>query len=192
MDLNSQIDPRFGRCAFFIIVETDDMSSEAYPNENINLSSGAGNQSGSFVASKGVKAVLTGNCGPKALQTLVAADIDVSTGHTGTVREAVERFKKGESASTEVNISHNNIVPEADMVMGGRGMRGTGRGMGMGGGKGMCGSGRGMQMGFGIQKPISKDMDSHSKAEALKDLKERAEELQRQMDDIAQKIRSLE
>ena len=89
MDLNSQIDPRFGRCAFFNIIETDDMSYEAFDNENINLSGGAGIQSGSFVASKDVKAVLTGKCGPKAMQTLVAAKIEVFTGQSGTVRGAV-------------------------------------------------------------------------------------------------------
>ncbi|MBT7698310.1 MAG: NifB/NifX family molybdenum-iron cluster-binding protein, partial [Desulfobacterales bacterium] len=68
MDLDSPVDPRFGRCAFFIIVETEDMSFEAFSNENINLSGGAGIQSGTFVASKGIKAVLTGRCGPKAMK----------------------------------------------------------------------------------------------------------------------------
>ncbi|MBW1920081.1 MAG: dinitrogenase iron-molybdenum cofactor biosynthesis protein, partial [Deltaproteobacteria bacterium] len=58
--LDSQIDPRFGRCAYFLIVETDDMSFVAFPNENVALGGGAGIQSAQFVASKGVKAVITG------------------------------------------------------------------------------------------------------------------------------------
>ncbi len=49
-NLNSEINPRFGRCEYFIIVETDDMSFEAYENENNELSSGAGIQSASFVS----------------------------------------------------------------------------------------------------------------------------------------------
>lgn len=104
MDLDSRVDPRFGRCACFIIVETGDMSFEAFDNENNSLSGGAGIQSGSFVASKGVKAVLTGRCGPKAMQTLVAAKIEVFTGLSGTVREAVEIYQQGGlTYTTEAN-----------------------------------------------------------------------------------------
>ncbi len=51
-DLNSRIDPRFGRCAYFIVVETEDMSFEACENENIALSGGVGIQSASFIISK--------------------------------------------------------------------------------------------------------------------------------------------
>ncbi len=66
-DLSSQIDPRFGRCPFFIIVDTKDMSFEVYNNENGTLTSGAGIQAAGFIASKGADAVLTGNCGPNAM-----------------------------------------------------------------------------------------------------------------------------
>ena len=92
-NLNSELNPRFGRCEYFIIVETDDMSFDAYENENNELSSGAGIQSASFVASKGAGVVLTGNCGPKATQTFSAAGIKVLTGFSGTVKNAVEQFK---------------------------------------------------------------------------------------------------
>ena len=54
-DLDSRIDPRFGRCAYFIVVETDDMGFEAFENENMALGGGAGIQSAQFVASKGAK-----------------------------------------------------------------------------------------------------------------------------------------
>ena len=43
-DLNSQIDPRFGRCSYFLIIETDDMSFDLFGNENIARSGGAGIQ----------------------------------------------------------------------------------------------------------------------------------------------------
>ncbi len=32
-DMNSQIDQRFGRCAYFIIVQTDDNSLDVFENE---------------------------------------------------------------------------------------------------------------------------------------------------------------
>jgi predicted Fe-Mo cluster-binding NifX family protein len=94
--LESAIDPRFGRCAYFVIVETDDMSFEAIKNANQALDGGAGIQSANTVAKKGIKAVLTGNCGPNAYQTLNAAGIAVIVGLNGTIREVLQRFIAGE------------------------------------------------------------------------------------------------
>ncbi|MBW1817339.1 MAG: NifB/NifX family molybdenum-iron cluster-binding protein [Deltaproteobacteria bacterium] len=100
-DLDASIDPRFGRCAFFLVVDPETMTFEAYDNENIALGGGAGIQSAQFVASKGVKAVITGNCGPNAVRTLSAAGIDVVMGQSGTVAQAVEAYKRGKlSAGT--------------------------------------------------------------------------------------------
>ena len=98
--LDDQVDPRFGRCANFVVVETDDMSFEAVQNGNAAAGGGAGIQSAQLVAERGVKVVLTGNCGPNAFRTLEAAGIDVVVGAAGTVREAVEQFKAGEISPT--------------------------------------------------------------------------------------------
>jgi predicted Fe-Mo cluster-binding NifX family protein len=75
--LESLIDPRFGRCAYFLVVETDDMSFEAFDNQSVALGGGAGIQSAQFIASKGVVAVITGNCGPNAMRALSAARVKV-------------------------------------------------------------------------------------------------------------------
>ncbi len=146
-DLNSQIDPRFGRCSCFVIVETEDMSFEAFKKENLGQG-GVGIQSASFVSSKGAKAVLTGNCGPKAMQALKAGGLEVFTGLTGTVKDAVEKYKMGNLKSvTEANVS------EKFGTGGGRGM-GMGGGRGLGNGRGM-GGGRGLGMGRGSDMPVS-------------------------------------
>ncbi|MBW1857312.1 MAG: NifB/NifX family molybdenum-iron cluster-binding protein, partial [Deltaproteobacteria bacterium] len=100
-DLNSEIDPRFGRCAYFIIVNTDDMSFEAIENESMSLGGGAGIQSGQFIASTGAKVLITGNVGPNASRTLNAAGLDVIVGVSGSVREAIERYKSGELSPTQ-------------------------------------------------------------------------------------------
>ena len=84
-DLDATIDPRFGRCAYFVIVDTDDMNFEAFDNDNIALGGGAGIQSAQFVASKGANVVLTGNCGPNAVQTLSAAGVEVDEAKVKTL-----------------------------------------------------------------------------------------------------------
>ena len=94
--LDAALDPRFGRCAYFIILDTEDMSFEAVDNSEIASGGGAGIQSAQLVAEKGVKAVLTGNCGPNAHRSLCAAGIEVLLGLDGSVLQAVERFKSGE------------------------------------------------------------------------------------------------
>jgi len=95
-NLDAKIDPRFGRCQYFIIVDTDSLKLEAIKNPNIESMGGAGIQSAQLVASKKVKAVVTGNVGPNAFQTLQAAGIEIFTGASGTVKEAIEKYKKGE------------------------------------------------------------------------------------------------
>ncbi len=91
--LDSDVDPRFGRCAYFIIIDSDSMEFEAFENGSSGASGGAGVQSGKFVADKGAKIVLTGNVGPKAFSTLSSAGVEIITGMTGiTVRKAVESY----------------------------------------------------------------------------------------------------
>lgn len=131
-DLNSEVDPRFGRCAYFIIVNTDDMTFEAIENESMSLGGGAGIQSGQFIASTGAKVLITGNVGPNASRTLNAAGLDVIVGVSGPVREAIERYKKGEFSPT-----NQASVPDHFGMGGGQGSYpggGMGQGMGMQGG----------------------------------------------------------
>ncbi len=94
-DFNASIDPRFGRCKYFIFVDTENLQFEAIENPNLNSAGGAGIQSGQLMAAKGVKAVLTGNVGPNAHQVLSTAGIEVLVGVSGMVKEAIENYKLG-------------------------------------------------------------------------------------------------
>jgi predicted Fe-Mo cluster-binding NifX family protein len=94
--LDAAVDPHFGRCSILMLVETDEMSFEVLDNGNSSLGGGAGIQTAQLVAHKGVKAVLTGSCGPNAHQTLSAAGIEVFVGCSGTVSDVVARFKAGQ------------------------------------------------------------------------------------------------
>jgi predicted Fe-Mo cluster-binding NifX family protein len=99
--LESLIDPLFGRCPFFIIVDPERMRFEAFENPNVTVND-AGIKSARFVASKGAEIVITGNCGPKAVQKLSEAGIEIIVGLMGTIRQVVETYKKG-SLLTTVN-----------------------------------------------------------------------------------------
>ena len=100
-NLDSRVDPRFGRCQYFIIVDTDTLKFEVMPNSNVEAAGGAGIQSAQVVAEKQVKAVLTGNVGPNAFQALQAAGVNIIVGVSGTIKEAVEKYKKGEFTPTQ-------------------------------------------------------------------------------------------
>jgi predicted Fe-Mo cluster-binding NifX family protein len=99
-DLSGMVDPRFGRCPYFLVVDTESMAVEAVPNGAVGSAHGAGIQAAQRVASMGVKAVLTGNVGPNAYSALSASGVSVITGVSGTVAKAVERFKLGELNTT--------------------------------------------------------------------------------------------
>jgi predicted Fe-Mo cluster-binding NifX family protein len=116
--LDASVDPRFGRCPYFIIVDSETMQFEAVPNPASGAMGGAGIQAAQIIASKGAKAVITGNVGPNAFQALSAAGIKIITGAYGTVREVVEKYKRGELKETN------------SPTVGGH------FGMGMGGGRG--------------------------------------------------------
>lgn len=95
-ELDSNLDPRFGRAAYFIILDAETMDFEVVENnKNFNLPGGAGIQAGKTVADQHVDALITGHCGPKAFKVLQNAGIKIVTGAGGKVTEAVEQFKKG-------------------------------------------------------------------------------------------------
>lgn len=109
--LDAAVDPRFGRCSTFLLVETDDLTFEVLDNESSSLAGGAGIQTAQRMAHAGVQVVLTGNCGPNAHQTLTAAGIEVVVGCSGTVAEVLARFRAGQlRPAAEPNVaSHSGL-----------------------------------------------------------------------------------
>ena len=97
VDLDAAVDPRFGRAPYIIIVDPETLEFEAIDNgENVRAFKGAGIQAAVLISDKGAQVLLTGYCGPKAFQTCQAAGIKVVNDVSGTVREAVELFKRGD------------------------------------------------------------------------------------------------
>jgi predicted Fe-Mo cluster-binding NifX family protein len=159
-NLDAEVDPRFGRCPWFIIIDPDTMEFEAVANESAMASGGAGIAAAQMVVGKGVKAALTGSCGPNATQVLSGAGVDIITGVSGKVKDAVQSYKSGKLKPGAPPDVGGGVGPGFSPGMGGgmgrgmgRGMGGgMGRGMGRGGGMGRCG-GMGRGRGGGMMPP---------------------------------------
>jgi len=93
--LDSPMDPRFGRCDYFLIIDTRDMSFEVFENQNAGLAQGAGIHSATFVVSKGAQTVITENVGANAIRVLSEAGVPVAISHAGSVREALDLYMHG-------------------------------------------------------------------------------------------------
>jgi predicted Fe-Mo cluster-binding NifX family protein len=196
-DLEAGIDPRFGRCAYFLFVDTENMHVEAFDNKSIAMSGGAGIQAAEFVSSKGAKAVLTGNCGPNAVRALKAAGIKLFTGQAGSVRNAIDEFMKGNlERATEANVPDHYGMGGGQIGTrgGGEGMSpGWGKGRGMGKGQGFAGSMRKKSVfSGGGKEEFQSQSVSFEKENDLKFLKQQTVELKTQIEALESRIRHLE
>jgi predicted Fe-Mo cluster-binding NifX family protein len=118
-DLNCQMDPRFGRCQYFVFVDPETMEFEAFENEGLMASGGAGVQAAQLVAQKGANALITGNVGPNAASALSAAGIKVYLVPGGTIKEVAQAYKSGTLKETS-----GATVPSHFGMGGGRGKGG--------------------------------------------------------------------
>jgi len=226
--LDNDVEARFGRCPYFLIIDIETMQLEVIENPNIALGGGAGIQSAQLMSEKGVTAVLTGNCGPNAFNVFGQAGIQVIVGVNGPVRDAVEQFKRGAfSSASQPNVASHFGVNTSPAVPtptgppmtgpigqgggtglgmgGGRGMgrgmgggRGMGKGMGRGGGMGR-GMGRGMGMAGSMGMPSTgpaagflENAGPQNPNQELAELKQQAEMLDQQKQQLNQRITQLE
>jgi predicted Fe-Mo cluster-binding NifX family protein len=104
---DSNVDPRFGRCPYFIIYNTDSDNFEVIENQGRQAMGGAGIQAAQMVIDRKADAVASGNIGPNAYHVFSAASIKVYSGVTGTVKEVVEKIKNGDLKTT----SNPNVGP---------------------------------------------------------------------------------
>ncbi len=184
-NLDSQCDPRFGRCSYFVVVDSETMQLEAVQNTAAVQGSGAGIAAAQLVADSGADAVIAGNLGPNAFQALSAGGLKLYQHTGGTVREAVEAVKSGSLQP----IGGANVPSHFGTGGGGGGM-GGGRGMGggMGGGMGMGGGGgRGMGGGAGMAGGAAAPAGGADKEQ----LKAQAEEMQAKLNELRRQLADL-
>lgn len=94
--VESEVDSRFGRCPYFVIVEVDKNSKEIkdkrmFKNTAKNQSRGAGITASESVSNQGVEIVIVPNIGPRAFSALNQLNIDVYRG-SGKIKEVVKKF----------------------------------------------------------------------------------------------------
>ena len=187
-DRNAQVDPRFGRCQYFVFVDSDTMAFEAMANEAITAPGGAGIQAAQAVVNKGVSVVISGNIGPNAFQVLSTAGVKIATGAYGTVQEAVEMYKTGGLNETGAS----TVSAHAGM-----GAIAPGGGFGMGGGRG---GGRGQGMGLGMQQTVPSQpqpqapqapITPRTKEEEIEELSNMANRLAKDLEEVKKRMEEL-
>jgi predicted Fe-Mo cluster-binding NifX family protein len=170
-NLNDEVDPRFGRCQYFIIVESETMQFKSMQNPNIMAAGGAGISTSQTIANSGVQVVLTGDCGPNAYQVLSAAGVQVITGVAGKIRDVVQGYKSGKFKA----------VPQPNV--------GSPFGMGMGRGKGR---GKVHGRGVGVMSMAGPSSQPASPEQEIEALKAQSQMLAQQLSEIQHRIEDLE
>lgn len=186
-NLDAEVDPRFGRCTYFIVVDPETMEFEVIDNSGAMAAGGAGVSAAQAVVDKDVQALLTGNCGPNAYQVLSSAGIQLITGVSGKIRDAVKNYRSGKyQVSTQANVPDHFGMGPTPGAGGGFGM-GKGRGKGCGRGQGM---GRGMRS--DIASPADPTTQQQSAEQELQELKAQSQAIAQQLSDIQDRIKELE
>ena len=101
--LDDTVHDLFGRCDFFVIVDTASMESHAVKNPFADAVTGAGTASVQIIFDEGAKAVISGKVGPNAYEVLTQGEINIFLSPPGVaVREAVTKYKDGSLLKMEL------------------------------------------------------------------------------------------
>ncbi|MCK8603585.1 NifB/NifX family molybdenum-iron cluster-binding protein [Desulfoferrobacter suflitae] len=180
-NMDGEIDPRFGRCRYFIFIEPDTLRYEVEENPNQGAASGAGISTAQFVVNRGAQVLITGNIGPNGYRVLSESGIQVFTGVSGGLRDVMQAYQSGDLKSSS--------GPTGGMGMG----RGAGQGGGMGraklGGLGINQGEASWRAGDKFRKILQK---SDSSRDEIALLKVQAEVLANELVKIQQRIQEME
>jgi len=97
--MEDDVDARFGRCSYFLIVEIDKKkktikNTKAVENTAKTQMGGAGITAGQIVANEKVDAIITTNLGPRAFSVFEQFGMKIYQGH-GKIKEVVQDFING-------------------------------------------------------------------------------------------------
>jgi predicted Fe-Mo cluster-binding NifX family protein len=94
-DPDSEVDPQFGRCNYFLIIDPDAGSVTSLKNPGSEASGGAGIRAAEAVVGAGADTLLTGSVGPNSFSVLFEAGIEVYSGVRGTVSSSLREYQSG-------------------------------------------------------------------------------------------------
>ena len=109
--LEGEIDQRFGRCRYFLIIDSETLEFTVIDNESAMTSGGAGIKAAETIVQSNAEVVITGNIGPNAFQILSAGNITMYTGVTGRIKKSIDQYKQGELQET----THATVGSHAGM-----------------------------------------------------------------------------
>ena len=94
--MSAMVSEKFGRCQYFLIVDSETMKFEPVSNSSMDVAGGAGPAAAREISVRGANVLLTGAVGPNAMSALASTGIKVESGYSGnqTVKEAVEKYLK--------------------------------------------------------------------------------------------------
>ena len=103
--LDASVDSRFGRCAWFIVVDSETMGYEAVKNENADAASGAGTSCAQLVLEKGAHAVISGRVGPNAHEVLKQGEVTIFIApQDSSVGEVILKCKDNQLQRMEMKV----------------------------------------------------------------------------------------
>lgn len=92
IDMTAPMDPRFGRAAHFLVYDTDQGNYVVIDNDNVDAAQGAGIKAAETIVRAGATTLITGDCGPKAVNALKQANVAIFSGKDISVQNALDLF----------------------------------------------------------------------------------------------------
>lgn len=103
--IDAVVDRRFGRCPWFLFVDTESLTCEAIENRHANAHSGAGTSAAQLVLEKEVDAVISGPVGPNAYEVLKQGAVNIWIAPDEmSARDAIDKFKNDELEQMKMKV----------------------------------------------------------------------------------------
>ena len=126
--IDSEIDPRFGRGAYLLVVDTETLEWQAHPNPGVSASGGAGTMAAQFVANQKAGAVISGDFGPNAYGALQAAGVATYlSGATPHCRARPSSASRQDNSNTSARQHRADITADRMSIAVASGKGGTGK-----------------------------------------------------------------
>ena len=95
-NIESKVNPTFGRTEYFAIVDDETMEYEFFVNSAASSQGGAGIKAAEAIVKEGIGAVITYRLGENAASVLLSADVKIIKAVDGSILEVVNKYKNGE------------------------------------------------------------------------------------------------